>query len=174
MTPVGHSLAALSVAAVVTPRRWSPARKAGTVTAFVALALLPDAALPGWGHSAYLVSHSLFVALGVLAVPLALVLCRPTLRRRMGGWPVVLGGATCWVGHLLLDTTYNHGRGLRMFYPLSRDAALALPLPWLSRLHGLRADAHTARVLAVEVLFFGGLLIGSLWLRRRAARGVSG
>ena len=168
MTTVGHSLAGLAIAALVVPRGWSVRAKVAGFTAFALLANLPDAPLPGWGHSRYLISHSLFVALAAVAVPVAALAALRRPRAWLGGWPVVLGGAGAWLSHLLLDTFYNHGRGLRMFWPASRTAALKLPVPWFSVLRGgWAADVYSLRIATIELLCYGGLLAACVLARRR-------
>ena len=61
MTPVGHSLAGLTVGCAVLPRDLSPSVRAANLAAFVVLANAPDLPFPGWGHARYDISHSVFV-----------------------------------------------------------------------------------------------------------------
>ena len=172
MTGIGHSLTGMSLAALAMPRRWrAPAWLAG-MAAFAVLANGPDIDLPFWGHAEYLISHSLFVNVPLIAAVLAAAAAWPALRRKLGGWPVLAAGAAAWMSHLLLDSFYGPGHGIRIFWPLSREAALKLPMPWFDALSGgWHLDPVTFRIAAIEVLFYGPLLaICLLWrLRRRPA-----
>jgi membrane-bound metal-dependent hydrolase YbcI (DUF457 family) len=137
--------------------------------AFTLVATAPDFPLPFWGHYSYRVSHSLFVNLAVVAAVVGLLIA-PRARRSEASWRwVVAGGAAAWLSHLLLDSFYSHGHGIRIFWPLS-DAALNLPLPWF---HVLRPDSFgdpaALRILATEAVFYGALLGACLiWRRRRS------
>lgn len=71
----------------------------------------------------------------------------------------MLGLALAWYSHLLLDTLYNHGYGLAMFWPVS-DRSIALPVPWLSR--GDREHVlslHNVMVAVYEFLTFTPLVV---------------
>jgi membrane-bound metal-dependent hydrolase YbcI (DUF457 family) len=137
--------------------------------AFTLVATAPDLPFPFWGHYSYRVSHSLFVNLAVVAAVVGLLIV-PRARRSEAAWRwVVAGGAAAWLSHLLLDSFYSHGHGIRIFWPLS-DAALNLPLPWF---HVLRPDSFgdpaALRILATEAVFYGALLGACLiWRRRRS------
>lgn len=170
MTPVGHSLVGATLAVLATPRTASARAKGLVLAIFVVLANLPDLRLPHWGHDLYWLSHSLPVNLGLIAVAslgLALV---PRLRRRVGGTTVLVAGALAWLSHLLLDTFYNHGQGLRMFWPISA-ASLALPVPWLETLRPpvRYTTPHSLRVLAIELLTFGAIFVAA-WVTCRNCR----
>jgi hypothetical protein len=176
MTTMGHSLTGLSIGVLCVPggRRWWWVVL--FLNAFIGLANIPDWPFHGWGHDSYEVSHSLFVNLGlVAALVLAIGLWRWG-RAAVGGWCVLACGALAWLSHLFLDTLYNHGQGLPMFWPAS-DAALALPIPWFSTLRETwTPDEHTGRVLLIEAGFYGALLLACvavrllLWHRARARR----
>jgi membrane-bound metal-dependent hydrolase YbcI (DUF457 family) len=170
MTPVGHSLVGASLAVAVMPvaaGRWT---RLLAVAAFAVLANMPDARLPGWGHDRYDISHSLFIGLGLILPLCGVFLFIPRARRFVGGAGVVVGGATAWLSHLLLDSCYNHGRGVAMFWPFSK-ASLALPIPWLDNVHYPLPyfSLHTAHVMGVELLTFGSVL-GLACLGRRVLR----
>jgi hypothetical protein len=167
MTTVGHSLLGLSLGAMAIPRGWSRRPK---LLAFGVLGLLaggPDLPTPFWGHGQYLISHSIFVNLGLIAGVAALAAALPRLRAALGGWPLVCAGAAAWLSHFLLDSFYSHGRGVRIFWPLSRDA-LNLPVPWFDVLY-LGIPPHAAlRIFAVEFAFYGSLLgLCLLWRKRQ-------
>jgi hypothetical protein len=157
MTIVGHSLLGLSLGTLSIPHGWSRRPK---LLAFGVLGLLaggPDLPAPFWGHSQYLISHSIFVNLGLIAGVAALAAAFPRLRAALGGWPLVCAGAAAWLSHPLLDSFYSHGRGVRMFWPLSRDV-LNLPMPWFDVLQVGIAPHAALRIFAVEFAFYGSLL----------------
>ena len=68
-----------------------------------------------------------------------------------------------WLSHLLLDSFYNHGRGVLIFWPLSR-ARLNLAIPWFATLQRPLSQfrAHTARVLLIEVMVYGAVFGAAL------------
>ncbi len=167
MTPVGHSLVGASIgllAASSSAGRWM---KLAIIAAFVVLANIPDAHLPGWGHDRYDISHSIFVNAGLIAVIGTGLALLPRLRRRIGGSRIIFGGAAAWLSHLLLDSFYNHGLGVAIFWPLS-SVRLALPLPWFETLRRPFPffDSHSARVMAIELVAYGSLLV-LVWVGRR-------
>ena len=118
---MGHGLTGAALGLLATPAGAGRGRLLATLVAFAALANIPDLPLPGWGHSRYDISHSVFVNL-----PLALVLALALWRWRGLRLRVTLLGAAAWCSHLLLDSMYNHGKGVAIFWPLSAGR-LALP-----------------------------------------------
>ncbi len=175
MTPIGHSLVGMSMGVVCMPRYQSCWAKAAFLSGFIGLATVPDWHLPGWGHIRYEVSHSLFVNLALIIV-FAVVLrtCKST-RMGIGAWPVIFGGAAAWLSHLLMDSFYNHGLGVTIFWPLS-TARLALPMPWFRTLPYVPPpwDFDTFCIYLVEVLFYGPILLLAIawryWRLRRLSR----
>ena len=158
MTTVGHSLTGAAIATLCIPRSHSRWTAAGFVAAFVVLANVPDLRLPGWGHSRYDISHSVFTNHGLILAGVALLLFMRASRRAIGGWPVVACGGVAVLSHLLLDSFYSHGRGVAVCWPVSH-ARLSLPLPWFSVLdEGWKLSAHALRVVSIETLFYGSLL----------------
>ena len=113
------------------PQRTSAGWKVGYFAAFVVLPNIPDLPFPHWGHDRYDISHSLFVNLLLCLIMVALLGWHPNIRHSMGDGKVLGGGVATWLSHLVLDSFYNHGRGVAIFWPLS-DAHLALPIPWFS------------------------------------------
>ena len=157
MTMVGHSLLGFSLGALAIPRGWARRPKLLAFGVFGLLAGGPDLPAPFWGHSQYLISHSLFVNLGLIAGVVALAAACPRQRAALGGWPLVWAGTAAWLSHLLLDSFYSHGKGVRIFWPLSLDA-LNLPMPWFDVLQ-VGIPPHVAlRIFAVEFVFYGSLL----------------
>lgn len=164
MTSVGHTLTGLAFAAVAIPRDWSRRPKVLGFLVFALLAGGPDLPAPFWGHSEYLISHSIFVSFGLVAGVAALAATLPRLRTAVGGWPVVCAGAAAWLSHLLLDSFYNHGMGVRIFWPLSLEA-LSLPVPWFDVLRVGIPPPAVLRIFAIEFAVYGTLL-GFCWLWR--------
>jgi membrane-bound metal-dependent hydrolase YbcI (DUF457 family) len=131
MTQVGNTLTGLAIGILCMPRGSRAASKVAHMAAFAVLANVPDIPLPGWSHERYDISHSIFVNLLLIGLVIfALALSRAT-RHRIGGWRVMAGGALTWLSHLLLDSFYNHGHGIAIFWPFS-DARLVLPVSWFS------------------------------------------
>jgi membrane-bound metal-dependent hydrolase YbcI (DUF457 family) len=171
MTPIGHSLFGVSVGVVCMPELKTFRAKAALLTGFAVLANVPDFAFPGWGHNRYDISHSLLTNLALIAAAVVVLRLWGKAWEAIGSTPVVLGGAAAWLSHLLLDSFYNHGRGVGMFWPFSR-ARLALPLPWLGNVEGRPPplNAHTLRVCLVELVFYGLILLAAVCGRRLLAR----
>lgn len=168
MTPVGHCLIGASIALFAIPQGSSPKRRILTISAFLFLANVPDIKLPGWGHDRYDISHSIFSIGTMGAILVALTLFSPAIRRRIGGLQVSLLGALAMLSHLLLDSMYNHGKGIAIFWPVS-DARLNLALPWFATLKtSLPAiTAHSVRVMAIELVFYGVIFFLAWNLTRR-------
>jgi len=173
MTSVGHCLTGLSFAALVVPRSWVRREKVAAFAAITLVANTPDLPLPLWGHFSYRLSHSLFVNLALVAVVAALLL-NMGARRGEAAWRwVVAGGAVAWLSHMVLDSFYSHGRGIRIFWPVS-DAALKLSIPWFHVLQrGSPPDLATLRIFATEALCYGALLVACLYWRRRGPQRFS-
>ena len=173
MTSVGHCLTGLSLAALVVPQSWVRREKVAAFAAITLVANAPDLPIPFWGHYSYRVSHSVFVNLALVAVVAGLLL---NIRARRGeaAWRwVVAGGAAAWLSHMMLDSFYSHGNGIRIFWPVS-DAALNLSLPWFHVLQrGSPPDLATLRIFATEVVFYGALLAACLYWRRHRPRRFS-
>ena len=176
MTLVGHGLTGAAIGLVALPRGARRSRALALLGVFAALANVPDFPLPGWGHHRYDVSHSIFVTLG-LATVFGLALWRwRGVGLQVGGSRAILWGAAAWSSHLLLDSFYNHNKGVAIFWPLS-TARLELGLPWFSTVHAplWHLDGHSLQVMATELFFFGGLFLvvaTARWaLGRRSGRG---
>lgn len=153
---------------LTTPRSNSKLKVFIEISFFAALANVPDWSLPGWGHEAYHVSHSLFVLLlmSLPATPVGIILLRKFYTSRSAPW--IWGGlCAALLSHIFLDAIYGAGGGIAMFWPLS-DARLHLPLPWFQHLRPQDGvTLHNLRVFAVEAVFYGGILILSILARRR-------
>jgi hypothetical protein len=171
MTPVGHSLMGAAIAALCLPSSLPRTSRVIGFLSFIVLASLPDAPLPSWGHDRYHVSHSLFINGACIALLMLGSRAWPQGRARVGGWRVIVGAVGAWLSHLLLDTFYNHGRGLAMFWPVSQTR-LALPMPWFNTLNGSPPllGRHIAYVFGVELLAYGTLLVLALAWRYRLVK----
>lgn len=166
MTPVGHTLTGFAIASLAMPAGLRPRTKLGVYATMAVLANAPDAPFSWWGHARYDISHSVFVTAGVVTVLMVLG------HYAFGRLPksLLMGGALAWFSHLLLDTFYNHGKGLAMFWPVS-DARVALPVPWFetmstSELWGM----HNLRVFAVEGVVFGVVWLVAIFVGLRKSR----
>jgi len=170
VTVVGHTLLGASLAAVALPRPASA--RLGMAVGFLAgmLANAPDLPFPGWGHAAYGVSHSAFLALaaGIAVAATSLVLLRergPVSPGRAAAIAVALGIA--WPSHLVLDGMYAHGRGVGVGWPFAPGLRIVCPIPWFETLRLAPMDpAHNARVFAIEAVCYGAVLAAALAWRR--------
>ena len=170
MTGAGHCLTGMSIGVLSLPPRWSTGARLLGMLVFGALAYVPDIKL----FSRYDVRHSLLVNASMMIVPvLALTLWR-CLRERVGGWRTICGGCSAWLSHLLLDSFYNHGLGVKVGWPFG-PLRLNFAIPFFASSRpeeGL--SLHNLRVVSVELAFYGVLLVLCLWitcrLKRRAAR----
>ena len=171
MTQVGHMLTGVASGVLCLPRQATRRRMAAQVVVFATLANLPDTPLPGWGHDRYDVSHSVFVNLLLIALA-ALTLWRLwRIRAVLGGWQVIGAGGLAWLSHLLLDSFYNHGQDVAIFWPFS-DAHLALPIPWFSVVHGVPPPLtpEMARVFTIELICYAPLVIAAVVARAAMTR----
>ncbi|MBT3315884.1 MAG: hypothetical protein HN390_14850 [Anaerolineae bacterium] len=167
MTQVGHILTGIAIGTVFIPEKKEPRWRFIFFFIFSLLALIPDFRIKYWGHHRYFISHSIFInMIGILVVTLFLF-SQKELFTKLGGWKVLLGGSLAWVSHLLLDTFYNHGKGLAMFWPFS-DARLALPISWFSVVKNLPRPItwELIRILLIELAFYGTLLLVVIILKR--------
>jgi membrane-bound metal-dependent hydrolase YbcI (DUF457 family) len=171
MTPVGHSITGVAIGLMAMPRQ-TPARKAALFLALCAvLANVPDFPLPDWGHERYDVSHSLFVNLALTAPLAGILFAISHTRRANSGARMVAGGGAAWLSHLLLDSFYNHGQGIGIFWPFSA-AKLALPLPWFRvLLHPLPyIDGDALHIMGLEFVIYGAMLAAIVIARQALTR----
>ncbi|MBN2209974.1 MAG: metal-dependent hydrolase [Sedimentisphaerales bacterium] len=168
MTTIGHTLTGLTLGVLALPRGLSRWGRLAYFASFIVLANVPDIRLPYWGHQRYAISHSVFTNLALMG--LAVVLVRIFGRQKLWSkWPVIIAGCGAWLSHLLLDSFYNHGRGIAMFWPFS-SARLVLPLPWFSNLHDippLFTPEHW-RIFGTEFAFYGIFLLAAIIIRYAA------
>lgn len=155
MTTIGHTMTGLSLAVLTVPRGVSLRQAALIGGAYAFFANLPDFPFPGWGHDAYHVSHSIFLALAAaLLFGWLIQFLDPAVQiaRRL-----LFGCTAAWLSHMLLDSTYSHGNGLAVFWPFS-DAHLVLPLGWFDTLSLPAISEANRRVFLVEIAVFGSIL----------------
>jgi hypothetical protein len=167
MTQMGHSLVGLSFGILALKKHPLPSNRTsipGILFLFVILANLPDLPVPGWGHDRYEVSHSLWVTMiAALGISCAyLLLCKYILRIKPHRIFLFLMNLALF-SHLLLDSFYNHGYGVAIFWPFS-SASLALPIPWLSVQKDLPPPItqEMIKIWFFEFLTFGPLLLIAL------------
>jgi membrane-bound metal-dependent hydrolase YbcI (DUF457 family) len=164
MTEVGHFLMGATIGVLSMPRSADKKHRIAHIAAFLFLAVIPDLPFKGWGHDRYYFSHSLFVTLLlILLVGLAFLFLKE-LRSKLGDWPVLIGGALAWLSHLLLDSFYNQGKGIMIYWPFS-EARLALPIPWFGL--GIGSPIQIAHVLLIEFISYFPLLLLAILLRQK-------
>jgi hypothetical protein len=64
-----------------------------------------------------------------------------------------------------LDSLYNHGRGIAIFWPFS-DAHLAMPVPWFETISLPPFTESNLRVFGIEALVYGIILVSCILIRR--------
>jgi inner membrane protein len=152
-----------------------PRASAGTMLAFAALAVLPDAdvvvvacGIPDEGAGGHRgASHSL-----LLAVTIGLT---SALIARRFGWPVVrtaVAATLAVASHGVLDAIGEGGRGIPLLWPLSDERFMS---PWRvlpDAPRGLKMlSRHGLFDLAIEFVVFFPLTAFALWPARGALRG---
>ena len=160
MTQVGHTLTGIAIGVACLPEAKSTRWKTVHLAVFALLALVPDFRFQYWGHHRYYISHSIFMNLLIIIHILLVFICLKEFREKLGGWSVVIGGVLAWLSHLLLDTFYNHGKVLLMFWPFS-EARLALSIPWFSVVEKPPPPftSETVSILLIEFAFYGAILL---------------
>jgi hypothetical protein len=168
MTFVGHCMTGVAIGLVIIPTRTPRSRMFFGLAGCAVAANMPDLPIRHWGHDDYLFSHSLFVNSAIILLfVLAIALISKVFERKIS-WRLLFAWANAWLSHLLLDTLYNHGLGLSMFWPYS-NAALALPIPWF---HTIEVEAgltawHNLREYLFEFLSFSLIVVVAILIRWR-------
>jgi hypothetical protein len=160
MTATGHTLIGITIGMLFL-RRNTPALRTGiTLACLGLLANFPDFPFAGWGHDDYRVSHSVFSNLAIMIVCLSILYAWSRARTFLGGGRILLATGLACLSHLVLDATYNHGLGVDIAWPFG-SWRLALPIPWLETVkESLPAMSwHTAKVIALELLTYGSVLV---------------
>lgn len=175
MTQVGHSITGIAWGVLFLPQNASTKQAVTRAVTFVLLANIPDLPIKNWSHEQYHVSHSVFVNLLLVAITVIALIFLRNARKRLG-WPVIASGILAWLSHLLLDSFYNHGYGIAIFWPFS-DASLALPIPWFSTVKQLPPPVtpEMIRILSIEFVCYLPLFLLAVLMRKteviqRAAR----
>lgn len=165
MTFVGHSLAGAAIGTICLPNNTSNQWKCVYFLIFILLANVPDLPVPYWGHDRYDISHSLFVnLLGIfLIVPWA---AAPAIRHRIKHLSILVAASMAWLSHLLLDSFYNHGLGIAIYWPVSH-ARLALPVPWFSVLPNTPPPftPRHLKIYGIELVAYGSLVVAIVVIR---------
>lgn len=156
MTQVGHVITGAAISVLSVPNRITPRQRTIYTIVFMLLATVPDWPFKNWGHDRYYLSHSLFVTLLFLMLLFIAFYFLRDLRQK-------IGGALAWLSHLLLDSFYNHGEGVAIYWPVS-SASLALPIPWFEV--GTGPLAHLMRVFLIELISYMPLLLLALLVCR--------
>ena len=175
MTFVGHVLTGTAIGVVAMPEYQSKRQKTIFLLVFALLATVPDWPFRTWGHLKYYVSHSIFTNLLLIGLGWIILYIIPIVWRKYSvnsktwviSWQLMLGGSFAWLSHLLLDTFYNHKKGLAMFWPFS-DARLALPIPWLAVVSRpfLPVTVGNLRILLLDFLTFFPLVLLAIIIRK--------
>lgn len=166
MTQFGHLIIGISCGSLTGPPKLTRLQRMLLILLFASAANIPDIAVKGWGHDKYYFSHSVFVSLALIGFLFAawFILC--SFFKRDKHYRVVISLAFAWLSHLLLDSFYNHGLGIRIFWPIS-DSALSMPMPWLNvKDVSIPFFAwHNTKIYLIEILTFVPILFLCLLLR---------
>ena len=118
----------------------------------------------------YDISHSVFVNVGLIG--LVVVLAKVFAK---GSWfcrsRFLMLAAMAWLSHLLLDTFYNHGQGIGLFWPISNQR-LSLAMPWFDNwdLSQPVSSSHNLSVFGIEFLAYFPILLGALFISFKLRR----
>ena len=166
MTPVGHSITGLTFGAFSLPKNTTHIYKIIYFLVCIFLANIPDIQVKGWGHYRYYFSHSLFVNLTLICFIIFAIKFVKIDKLKNIKTSILLCGAFAWLSHLLLDSFYNHGKGIAIFWPFG-DGRLALPMPWFEMMGGSAFifDKRTIKIYLIAFLFYTTFLVVSIWIR---------
>jgi hypothetical protein len=167
MTPTGHILTGTAIGVLFMPDYETKRQKAVHLTLFAFLANIPDLPIENWGHDRYYFSHSLFVNMLLIGLGILAIFAYSKFRSQLVPWRLMIGGSICWLSHLLLDSFYNHGKGIAIYWPFSK-ARLALPIPWLavSTDPFFSITFEKIHIFLLEFVSFFPLLILAVLIRR--------
>ncbi len=164
MTTVGHTLTGLTIAVLFQPKIVKIPTRIIYYLLFVFCALIPDIEVHGWGHYQYQISHSIVLMAALEGVIFLFSSLVPHLRKSRLYWRILLGCSVAWMSHFLLDSFYNHGKGIIVMWPISAGR-LNLSLPWFSTIPPLPVSMEHIRICSVEVLFYLPLLLFAVLLK---------
>ena len=167
MTPTGHLLTGTAIGVMFMPDYKTRGKKAIHLAVFALLANIPDLPFTNWGHDRYYFSHSLFVNLLLIGMGILAIFSYSKIRSQLIPWGVMIGGSISWLSHLLLDSFYNHGMGIAIFWPFSK-ARLILPIPWLavSTDPFFSITLKKIQIFLLEFASFFPLIILAIFIRR--------
>jgi hypothetical protein len=168
MTEVGHALVGITIGITGLPNKISNRWKLTIIISLAILSNLPDFPLPFWGHEKYHISHSVFVN-SIIAIILSVLLSRnKQLRSHISARIIFLSIFLTLIGHLILDSFYNHGKGVAIYWPFS-SATLVLPIPWLSVVPSLPPITidHLREYIFEFITFFPFVIMAIVFYRRR-------
>jgi len=166
MTIVGHSLVGATLAVLFSPAGLYERKKAIIIGVYLFAAYIPDLPLPGWGHWQYHISHSVFVNLAAI-LPTVVILLYLKHAKNIGSYAIILGVPLVWLSHFVLDSLYNHGQGIGIYWPFSANK-LALPIAWFSTLQITPSflSFHNLKVLFIEFLVYFPIFLVVLFARK--------
>jgi membrane-bound metal-dependent hydrolase YbcI (DUF457 family) len=167
MTTTGHTLTGLAIGILFLPKRGTVKVNAIHLSAFAVFANIPDLPFCSWGHNRYDISHSIFLNLLLISIAAIFLMFLRKNRKGMWGTAVMAGAAIAWLSHLLLDSFYNHGKGVAIFWPFSQTR-LSLPIPWLSVMNDIPPSVtpQIIRVLLAEIATFSPLVVLAILERK--------
>ena len=145
-------------------------RNGGIAFMFVALANLPDWPLPGWGHDSYDISHSVFVNIALICVAVFAVKILAS-SKWFGRGRFLSLAALAWLSHLLLDSFYNHGQGIAIYWPVS-TCKLNLAMPWFGNwdLSQSVLSTHNLSVFGIEFIAYSPILLAAIVLSNKVSK----
>jgi membrane-bound metal-dependent hydrolase YbcI (DUF457 family) len=168
MTPVGHTLVGAAIGMISLPKKSRGYKKYFHLFSFIVLANLPDLPVPMWGHKRYDISHSIFISFLLITLFILLLSLVSTyiFHRQINRW-ILFWGAIAVLSHLMLDSFYNHGLGIPIFWPFS-DKSLVLSIPWLSVQKDIPPPItmEMVRIWLYEFITFGPILLVSIWVKK--------
>lgn len=142
----------------------------GLAVSFIALANLPDWPIPYWGHDRYDISHSIFVNVALIGLVLFVLRLTPSSKHHTTLLCVLLG-AGAWLSHLLLDSFYNHDRGVAIYWPFS-NGRLNFSMPWFNTLDLSQSvvSRHNLSIYGIELAAYLPILIIGLAIGKMIRR----
>lgn len=170
MTIVGHSLVGATLAILFAPAFKTGREKAFIIGVYIFVAYIPDLPVPGWGHWQYHISHSIIVNI-ILMTLIVMLFGYMQYRNKFIYFQVLIGAIIAWMSHFLLDSLYNHGNGIGIFWPLS-DHKLALPVPWFATLQNTSSllSYRNLKVFLIEFLFYFPVFLTFLFILKRVTK----
>lgn len=166
MTQVGHTLTGVAIGVLSLPKKTTVRWKIVYFIVFMVFPNIPDIRIKYWGHHRYNISHSIFTNLFLIVVLVILFAILKPLHRHIRTYRVVIGGVFAWLSHLLLDSFYNHGNGIAIYWPFSQ-ARLVLPIPWFSVVPHSPPPftPEILRIYGIEFLAYFPLLIIAIMIK---------